>query len=208
VARNQQVVRYDRERRGDISQSSMKKILAFIRKNLDWIDGIVVSDYGKGVVSDDLMKGIRGLVKDAEIIIAVDPKTGNFEHYHGVDVITPNHHEAGVFCRFEIVDTKTLNRAGRQMLRRLDCRSVLITQGKAGMTLFEKSGPITHIPTVAKQVFDVTGAGDTVISTFALGLAAGLDIRSSAILSNFAAGIVVGKLGTSVVDAAELKTIL
>ncbi len=208
VARNQQVVRYDRERRQDISPQSRKKILGFIAKNLNQIDGIVVSDYGKGVVSADLMRGLRELVKDDHIIITVDPKTGNFEHYQGVDLITPNHHEAGAFCGFHIVDQDTLIRAGRQMLERLNCRSVLITQGKAGMSLFEKTGAITHIPTVARQVFDVTGAGDTVISTFSLGLAVGMDLRSSAILSNFAAGIVVGKLGTSVVNAEELKNII
>ncbi len=208
VARNQQVVRYDREMKGDISPATSKQLLAFIKINLGQMDGIVVSDYGKGVISADFMKGLRNLVKDARVVIAVDPKTGNFEHYHEVDVITPNHHEAGSFCGIEITDKKTLFRAGRQMLDRLNCRSVLITQGNAGMTLFENNGQITHIPTVARQVFDVTGAGDTVISTFSLGLVAGLDLRSSAILSNFAAGIVVGKLGTSVLEPEELKSIL
>ncbi len=205
VARNQQVVRYDRESRGEIIPENRKKILGFIKKNLDQIDGIVVSDYGKGVVSADLMQGLRALVADADMMIAVDPKTGNFQHYREVDIITPNHHEAALFCGFSIVDQKTLNRAGRYMLDHLNCRSVLITQGKAGMTLFENQGAVTHIPTVAKQVFDVTGAGDTVISTISLGRVAGLDPRSAAILSNFAAGIVVGKLGTSVVHAEELK---
>jgi D-beta-D-heptose 7-phosphate kinase/D-beta-D-heptose 1-phosphate adenosyltransferase len=208
VARNQQVVRFDRERRGDISPESLRRLLDYIEKNLDDIDGIVVSDYGKGVISADLMKGLRELVRDASVIVAVDPKTGNFEYYHEVDVITPNHHEAGTFCRFDIVDEETLKRAGRHMLDVLSCRSVLITQGKNGMTLFENSGEITHIPTVAKQVFDVTGAGDTVISTFSLGLASGLDLRYSAILSNFAAGIVVGEVGTSTVNAEDLKRVI
>ena len=96
-------------------------------------------------------------------------------------------------------------RAGRQILAELDCRSVLITRGKDGMTLFENGGEITHIPTVAKKVFDVTGAGDTVIGAFSLGLASGLDLKSAAILSNFAAGIVVGEIGTSTVNAEDLK---
>lgn len=208
IARSQQVVRFDRERRGDISPESLRKLLHVIEKNLDNMDGIVVSDYGKGVISSDLMKGLRELVRDDSVIIAVDPKTGNFEYYHEVDVITPNHHEAGTFCGFEIVDQDTLMRAGRHMLWELNCRSVLITQGRDGMTLFENTGEITHIPTVAKQVFDVTGAGDTVISTFSLGLASGLDLRSSAILSNFAAGIVVGKVGTSTVNAEDLKSVI
>jgi D-beta-D-heptose 7-phosphate kinase/D-beta-D-heptose 1-phosphate adenosyltransferase len=208
VARNQQVVRFDRERRSDISLKSLDRLLDTIKRNLDSIDGIVVSDYGKGVISSDLMKGLREMVRDDSIIIAVDPKTGNFEYYHEVDVITPNHHEAGIFCHIDIVDDDTLMQAGRHMLGKLNCRSVLITQGRDGMTLFEKGGETTHIPTVAKQVFDVTGAGDTVVSTFSLGLASGLDLKSSAILSNFAAGIVVGEVGTSTVKAEELKRIL
>jgi D-beta-D-heptose 7-phosphate kinase/D-beta-D-heptose 1-phosphate adenosyltransferase len=208
VARNQQVVRFDRESRKDIRSESIKEILNFIERNLDNLDAVVVSDYGKGVVSARLMKELRGLVHsvpDGSVIIAVDPKTGNFEYYHGVDVITPNHHEAGAFCRFEILDEEMLNRAGKQIISELTCRSVLITQGRDGMTLFENSGEITHIPTVAKKVFDVTGAGDTVIGSFSLGLASGLDLKSAAILSNFAAGIVVGEVGTSTVSAEDLK---
>jgi rfaE bifunctional protein kinase chain/domain len=213
VARSQQVVRFDRESRTDIQPQSREKLLNFIGKSLDRVDAVVVSDYGKGVVSGPLMKGLRELVHSASvgagrIMLAVDPKTGNFEYYHGVDVITPNHHEAGNFCGFEIVDEATLIRAGKHMLRELDCRSVLITQGKRGMTLFENGGEVSHIPTVAKKVFDVTGAGDTVIGTFSLGLAAGMDLKSAAILSNFAAGIVVGEVGTSTVRAEDLKMVV
>ena len=205
VAHDQQVVRFDRESRADIRPESIQRILKFIKKNLDNIDAIVVSDYGKGVVSAPLMKGLRQLVQDDSVVIAVDPKTGNFEYYYGVNVITPNHHEAAIFCRFEVFDQETLIRAGNHMLRELNCRSVLITQGKEGMTLFENGGDITHIPTLAKKVYDVTGAGDTVIGTFSLGLATGLDLRSAAIISNFAAGIVVSEVGTSAVSAEDLK---
>ena len=205
VAHDQQVVRFDRESRADIRPESIQRILKFIKKNLDSIDAIVVSDYGKGVVSAPLMKGLRQFVQDDSVVIAVDPKTGNFEYYYGVNVITPNHHEAAIFCRFEVFDQETLIRAGNHMLRELNCRSVLITQGKEGMTLFENGGDITHIPTLAKKVYDVTGAGDTVIGTFSLGLATGLDLRSAAIISNFAAGIVVSEVGTSAVSAEDLK---
>ena len=211
VARNQQVVRFDHETRTDIKPESIERLLTFMKKNLDRLDAIVVADYGKGVISASLMKGLRKLIQSAageSIKVAVDPKTGNFEYYHGVDVITPNHHEAGIFCRFEIVDEETLMRAGKQMLKELNCRSVLITQGKEGMTLFENGGEVIHIPTVAKNVFDVTGAGDTVISTFSLALASGLDLKSAAVLSNYAAGLVVGEVGTSTVSAAELKTLI
>ncbi|MDQ1336597.1 MAG: D-glycero-beta-D-manno-heptose-7-phosphate kinase [Thermodesulfobacteriota bacterium] len=208
VAQNQQVVRFDRESRADVGHRSIQRLIDYIGDQLDTIDAIVVSDYGKGVISGDLMIGMKELCRsrsDRKIIITVDPKTGNFEYYTGVDVITPNHHEAGIYCGFTIVDDDALNRAGKQMLNDLDCRSVLITQGKDGMTLFERSGETTHIPTVAKKVFDVTGAGDTVIGTISLGLAAGLDLKSAAILSNFAAGIVVGEVGTSAVRAEDLK---
>jgi D-glycero-beta-D-manno-heptose-7-phosphate kinase len=172
------------------------------------LDGMVVSDYGKGVISAPLMKGLRKILAGSDIILAVDPKPGHFEYYHGIDVITPNHHEAGAFCGMAILDDDSLIQAGKQILRGLKCRSVLITQGKDGMTLFERNGEISHIPTMARKVFDVTGAGDTVISTFSLGLASGMDLKSAAVMSNLAAGIVVGEVGTSTVKAEELKHVI
>ncbi|WP_244155407.1 D-glycero-beta-D-manno-heptose-7-phosphate kinase [Desulfatiglans anilini] len=208
VAHSQQVVRFDRESKGAITDQSAKTILDYIETSLDSLDAIVVSDYGKGVVSAGLMTGLRELVDSGRtngVRIAVDPKTGNFEYYQGVDVITPNHHEAGAYCGFAVTDDETLLAAGRRMLQELQCRSVLITQGKDGMTLFEQEGRVSHIGTVAKQVFDVTGAGDTVISTLALAMAAGLDLREGAMLANYAAGIVVGEVGTSTVRAEDLK---
>ena len=208
VAHNQQVVRFDRESRKKLGSESMAKILDFIKGMQDNYDAILVADYGKGVISAELMEGLRSLVLKSNAILAVDPKIGNFECYQKVDVITPNHHEAGAFCRIEITDQESLVRAGNQMLSELNCRSVLITQGKDGMSLFEDSGEISHIPTVARKVYDVTGAGDTVISTFCLALASGLDLKSAAFISNFAAGIVVGEVGTSTVKAEELKKVV
>jgi len=208
VAHNQQVVRFDREKKKKISPESSERLLNFVQEMRGDIDAIVVADYGKGVISGDLMRGLRNLAEESGIVLGVDPKVGNFEHYHEIDVITPNHHEAGAYCRIEIVDQETLIQAGRQMLDELNCRSVLITQGKDGMTLFEKGGEMSHIPTVARKVFDVTGAGDTVISTFCLGLAAGMGLKPAAVLSNFAAGIVVGEVGTSTVKADELKRVI
>ena len=211
VAHSQQIVRFDRETQKDIDTETIERLISFIAENLNNVEAIVVADYGKGVISARLMKGLRDLVKsetDGSVIIAVDPKTGKFKYYQGVDVITPNHHEAGVFCRFKIVDEESLLQAGRKMLDELNCRSVLITQGKDGMTLFENGGEITHIPTFAKKVFDVTGAGDTVIGTFSLGLASGLDLKTAAVLSNFAAGIVVGEVGTSTVRAEDLRNVI
>jgi D-glycero-beta-D-manno-heptose-7-phosphate kinase len=205
VAQNQQVVRFDRESRGKIQGETTDKILDFVKNNLSSIDAVVVSDYGKGVVSNEVMKGLVQLTQSWKGIVAVDPKIGNFQHYSGVDVITPNHHEAGTYCGFEIEGEETLLKAGRRMLEKLECRAVLITQGQSGMTLFEREGEVHHIPTVARKVYDVTGAGDTVIGTLCLGLVSGLDMRSSALISNFAAGIVVGEIGTSTVKAEDLK---
>jgi len=205
VAHNQQVVRFDREERKRLEDESIKRILDFVRQIEGGYEAIIVTDYGKGVISAELMEGLRKFLSDSRTLIAVDPKTGNFEFYQGVDVITPNHHEAAAFCRMEIVDEKSLVQAGRHILNELNCRSVLITQGKDGMTLFEKNGEISHIPTVARKVFDVTGAGDTVISALCLGLASGMDLKSAAMIANFAAGIVVGEVGTSTVEVEALK---
>ncbi len=205
IAHNQQVVRFDKESKAEIKEGTVKKLLNFVAGKLKNMDVVVVSDYGKGVISSSLMVELRKLMDGSSAIVGVDPKTGNFEFYRGVDVITPNHHEAGAYCHMGIEDEATLLEAGKRMLEGLDCGSVLITRGKDGMTLFERDGQITHIPTVARKVYDVTGAGDTVISTLCLGLASGLDMKSSAVIANFAAGIVVGEVGTSAVEAAELK---
>lgn len=208
VAQNQQVVRFDKESRKGIDPDSVKRILGFIQEMMSSLDAVIVADYGKGVISWDLMNGIRKLLKKSNIKLLVDPKTENFRYYESVDLMTPNHHEAGAFCRMEIVDEDTLIQAGKQIIRELSCRSVIITQGKDGMTLFENGGEISHIPTVARHVFDVSGAGDTVISTLCLGLASGMDMKSAAVISNFAAGIVVGEVGTSTVSSEELNRVL
>jgi rfaE bifunctional protein kinase chain/domain len=208
VAHSQQVVRIDREVRKQIRDENIKGLLDFVEKLKGQIDAVVVSDYGKGVVSAPLMKRLREIFAGSHATLAVDPKPGHFEYYHGIDVITPNHHEAGAFCKITIVDDDSLIRAGKQMLSELKCRSVLITQGRDGMTLFETNGEISHIPTMARKVFDVTGAGDTVISAFSLGLASGMDLKSAAVMSNLAAGIVVGEVGTSTVKAEELKQVI
>ena len=206
IARNQQVVRYDREIKKPLDHSIMSKITNVIKENLDNIDAIVISDYGKGVISSHLIKAVETLIAGKDIIIVIDPKTENFKYYKEVDIITPNHHEAGTFCGFEVKDEDSLVRAGEYILDKLKCKSVLITQGKDGMTLFETGSTPCYIPTVARKVFDVSGAGDTVISTLSLGLASGMNRDAAALISNFAAGIVVGEIGTSTVTAKGLKT--
>jgi D-glycero-beta-D-manno-heptose-7-phosphate kinase len=205
VARNQQVVRYDRETKRVIDLAIMRRLLKTIEAYLDDIDGIIISDYGKGVISSHMIKAVLDIVIGSKVIIAVDSKPDNFKYYKGVDIITPNHHEAAAFCGFTINDDDSLVRAGEYILEKLKCKSVLITQGKDGMTLFEAGAEPCHIPTVAQKVFDVSGAGDTVISTLSLGLTSGMKRESAALISNFASGIVVGEVGTSTVTARQLK---
>ncbi len=206
VARSQQVIRFDRESRAAASARTTRRLLGFVEHRMADLDVVVVSDYGKGVVTGPLMEGIVAMAKKANVPVAVDPKVSHALRYRGVDVMTPNHHEAGMLCGFEISDDETLIRSGHQLLDHFGCSLVLITRGKDGMSLFTAGGRVHHIPTVARKVFDVTGAGDTVMATFSLGLGAGLDPRTAAVIANAAAGIVVGEIGTSAIRAEPLKT--
>ena len=208
VAHSQQVVRVDREERKPVNDKSIERILATIEGEIPESDAIVVADYGKGVVTKSLMDGIRSLSQNSRIILAVDPTARNVKYYTDVTLITPNNYEAQQMSGIQIDDDQSLMRAGTHLLEELGCKVVLITQGDRGMTLFENDGQPTHIPTVARKVFDVSGAGDTVIATFPLALAAGLKPGQAATLANLAAGIVVGEVGTATVPAAKLKEVL
>jgi D-beta-D-heptose 7-phosphate kinase/D-beta-D-heptose 1-phosphate adenosyltransferase len=208
VAHSQQVVRVDREEREPVTEASIQRILATVEEQIDSIDAIVVSDYGKGVVVQGLMETIRLLTRGRQITLTVDPKVQNVALYKGVTLITPNHQEAELMSGIVINDEESLRRAGTRLLDELGCQMVLLTQGDRGMTLFEGNGRATQIPTVARKVFDVSGAGDTVTGTFTLALAAGLTPRQAAVLANLAAGIVVGEIGTATVAASRLKEVL
>jgi len=197
IAHSQQVVRFDREVKSDISRSTMSLIIDYVKSCLPHIKGIIISDYSKGLITKSLIKKIRE-VAGPKKFIAVDPKVGHFDYYKGVSLITPNINEASFGAGIEIVDEKTLIAAGRVLLKKLQCSAVMITRGDEGMSLFEKNGRITHIPTCAREVYDVTGAGDTVIATLTLSHAAGATLTDAAITANHAAGIVVGEVGTSV----------
>jgi D-beta-D-heptose 7-phosphate kinase/D-beta-D-heptose 1-phosphate adenosyltransferase len=157
----------------------------------------------------------RGLVKDIVklagkngTIVAVDPKVNHFGMYSGVTILTPNTKEASTGSKIDIEDDACLLKAGAVLLKQLKCSAVLITRGEQGMSLFERSGRITHIPTVARDVFDVTGAGDTVISTLTLAMAAGASMIDASRISNYAAGIVVGIIGTATVTPEDLKRVM
>ncbi|MDY6851118.1 MAG: D-glycero-beta-D-manno-heptose-7-phosphate kinase [Thermodesulfobacteriota bacterium] len=208
VAHAQQVVRFDREKKTPPGPEVMDGMFAVLADMAGEADAIIISDYGKGVVSRELMNRLQGLLKGTKKVIAVDPKVNNFHLYKQATVITPNHHEAAAGSGVVIDSDESLSEAGQKIIKDLDCASVLITRGEQGMSLFEKDGSATHIPTVAREVFDVTGAGDTVIAVLTLGLAAGLPLLDAAVLANFAAGLVVGEVGTSAVTARELKDIV
>jgi D-beta-D-heptose 7-phosphate kinase/D-beta-D-heptose 1-phosphate adenosyltransferase len=173
----------------------------YIRKTLPFYDAVIISDYKKGVVSASLVKEVVKYAKQKKTFVAVDPKVGHFHLYKNVSLITPNIMEASEGSGVQIKDDRSLLKAGKTLLSRLSCMSVLITRGEEGMSLFERDSGgmrVTHIPTVAKKVFDVTGAGDTVIATLTLAHAAGASLQDAATMANHAAGIVVGEVGTAV----------
>ena len=208
IAHSQQVVRFDRENTEDVSQSNLNKILKFVRENIKRMDVVILEDYGKGVMQPFLLKEIVRLAKKNKKPVLVDPKEKHFVYYQGVTCITPNRKEAYVGyerTHTSCYQTPGLEQVGWGLMKKLKLDSVLITLGEDGMALFEKNKKLTRIPTAAREVYDVSGAGDTVIGTLALALAAGAKMQEAAKISNLAAGIVVGKLGTATVDPDELE---
>jgi len=203
IAHSQQVVRFDKEMKSDISPATLSLIVDYVKTCLPEIKGIIVSDYSKGLITRSLIKRILDLT-DSKKIVSVDPKIGHFNFYNGVSLITPNVNEASFGSGIDIVDEKTLISAGRTLLKKLRCKAVILTRGDEGMSLFEKSGKVTHIPTCAREVFDVSGAGDTVIAAITLSHSAGATLREAAIIGNHAAGVVVGKVGTAVATQEEI----
>jgi len=205
IAHHQQVVRIDRESKDPIPERVTDGILEYAESVIDDIHAVVLSDYGKGLISERLVRTLVELTADREIVLSVDPKVMNFPLYRNVSVVTPNHYEAGEAAGMAIVDDETLLATGEKLLEMLSCRYVLITHGEKGMTLFGDDGSVVQIPTVAREVFDVTGAGDTVISALTLAAAARASMKDAAVISNYAAGEVVGEVGTAVVTADRLK---
>ncbi len=205
IAHHQQVVRYDREVVRVIRPEALKKVLSVMEDRIREFDAVLISDYGKGVICPELVERVRSLTLGKGKILAVDPKVKNFPLFQKVTVITPNHHEAAQAAGRWIQTEEDMVSVGRHLLGQLQAQSVLITRGEKGMTLFEENGEITNIPAVAKEVFDVTGAGDTVISVLTLALSVGASLKEAAVLSNHAAGIVVGEVGTATLKASELE---
>lgn len=209
IAEHQQVVRFDHEYPALLGAAAKRAALASLDAALkDGCQALILSDYGKGLLEPATIKSAIALASRRGVPVFVDPKVEHFQLYRGVAGITPNTAEAyGGMRRTQRDGQEAAEELGREIVRKLGCLSVLITQGEHGMTLFTRRGgkvvPV-HIPTRAREVFDVTGAGDTVISTLALAWASGARPEEAALAANFAAGIVVAKLGTAAVTVPEL----
>jgi len=207
-ANQQQVVRIDRETTDYQEDFTLREILKFLAKKIDNCEAVILSDYEKGFFSKKLIRAIIQKAKESKKSIMADPKLKNFFFYKGATVVTPNRKEASEVSGIPISDQSSLNRVGQILLRRLKCDALVITQGEEGMTIFEPHQEPDLVRAEAKEVYDVTGAGDTVIGTMALALAAGAKFKDAARLANYAAGIVVGKRGTATVQREELNKVI
>ena len=205
---HQQIVRLDRENHGAVSASSRRRLRQFVLERARRCHGIVVSDYGKGVIDEDLLASIAELVRNRDTICIVDPKKENYGHYRWPTLITPNKFEASEASGIAIKDDKTLLDAGRKLVRIWHAKAVLITRGAEGMSLFQARGGSRHFPTEPREIFDVTGAGDTVVAVCALALASGASYDEAAVIANLAAGMVGDEVGTVAVRIKKLKRVI
>ncbi|MDR1087041.1 MAG: D-glycero-beta-D-manno-heptose-7-phosphate kinase [Endomicrobium sp.] len=209
IAASQQVVRVDKEIKGTFEKSTELKIIKNIEEVIPKVNAVIISDYGKGVVGPSVLKKTISLARKYKIPVAVDPKIDHFKKYKKITTMTPNEKEAieGMGAK-NIKTDEDIEVLGKKILKTLGSQSVVITRGEKGMTLIGPNNKITRIPTRAKEVYDVTGAGDTVISTMTLALAAKADLLNAAEIANFAAGIVVGKIGTATTNPKELEEVI
>jgi len=204
IAHSQLVVRADRERRTPLDATVEERVVETLRRLLRGADALVVSDYDKGAVTPNALDEVLPAAEAAGVPVLIDPKIRNFDSYRPATLVTPNHHEALKVTNTEDDTDEGMARAARSIRERLGCRSVLITRGERGMMLLGEDGEPVYVPTAAREVYDVTGAGDTVIATLAASVAAGATLAEAAMLANHAAGIVVGKIGTATASADEL----
>lgn len=204
VANHQQVVRIDRESLDHISDKYLNRFRELLRDRIKDIDGIIIEDYGKGLITPRLLKMVVPMARRYGKTVAVDPKIDHFSYYRGVSVITPNHHEAAKAVGFQLDSDDDLLKGGEALMKKLKTDVVLITLGERGMMVFEKNTRPRRIPTLAREVFDVSGAGDTVIAVYTLSFLASASPIISAHIANCAAGIVVEKAGVVAVHKKEL----
>ena len=208
IAHQQQIVRVDREDKRPLNVKLQNRLQEQLLAKLAEVDAVLFSDYDKGALSLELCQAVIQRAHDLKKVVTADPKPQNMDFFRGCTIITPNRLEAENAAGLELDSDENVLEAGRRLLDRLNTDAVLITRGEDGMSLFEGEGRISHIPTQALEVFDVTGAGDTVISTLTLALAAGAGFEESALLANTAAGIVVGEIGVAAVDTQQILQVL
>lgn len=211
VAHSQQVVRIDREKDSMPRPKDMEKIVRFIKGVIKEIDGVIIEDYGKGLINQELVYYLVEICNKNKKLLVVDPKKGHFLDYTGVTALTPNLEEALAIAGLEYNGEYLVEQVkdiGRYIMDKWEPKSVLITLGEHGMACFEKDKGPVFIPTMARDVYDVSGAGDTVVGVFTTALASGANIHEAAVLSNMAAGIVVGKVGTAVATREELLEVI
>lgn len=204
MAKQQQIVRVDREICTEIKAAEQRAILKRIKVAIPTVDAVIIEDYDKGLLTSSLIHQILELCKAHDTQVTVDPKFQHFFNYEGVTVFKPNFKELQSNLGITIVTENDFVEAAATLQERINCDHLVITRGSKGLTIFSKGKHPIQLPTFAKEVFDVSGAGDTVISVLTLGMAAGLPIREAALLANHAAGVVCGKMGTSSVTSEEI----
>jgi D-beta-D-heptose 7-phosphate kinase/D-beta-D-heptose 1-phosphate adenosyltransferase len=204
MAHTQQVVRIDKEEKTSIPASVRDQIVAHLKKNLKNIHGVIISDYGKGVIDKILIDKVVDIARGKGLLVSVDPKERNFSNYRRVSLITPNAKELSFGAGFPVKTDSDVLKAATKVKAMLECDMVLVTRGEKGMSLLDKDEKIAHVPTMAKAVYDVTGAGDTVISCFTLAIVSGATPLEAAKIANLAAGMVVAEVGTATVAWKKL----
>jgi rfaE bifunctional protein kinase chain/domain len=207
IARSQQVVRFDRETFDPPPPAAGRELLAAIARAAPRVKGVIVEDYGKGVLSRRIARASMQLFQDAQLPVAVDPKA-DLSHYRGAQLLKPNLREAEELAGIRVRSEEDLQRIAMRLRRLTGGASVVVTRGNDGMSLFEDDGPGLRVPTVPREVFDVQGAGDTAIAALTLALRAGGTLLEAAVIANAASGVVVGKVGTATASADEVKALL
>lgn len=208
IAHNQQILRIDKEDNRPITEETEKKIIQFTNQILPEMDGVICSDYRKGVLTEKVIKNLMHRAQNAKKSVIVDPKSADFSLYKGATVLTPNQKEVERSVPIKVNSAEDMERAAEYLLTLTRGEALLVTRGKDGMTLYQNKKKPVDIATVAKEVYDVTGAGDTVVSVFGMALFVGFNFRDAAWLSNMAGSIVVGKVGTAVVTLNEINEFL
>ncbi len=205
IAHAQHVVRIDNESKTDCPEYLQHRIIDAVKYNIQKLDAIILEDYDKGTLTQDVIREVIAVARKYNKIVAVDPKFHHFLDYKHATVFKPNRREVEEVVGGRLRSADEVEAAGRKLLELLEAQSVLLTRGEEGMSLFEGDGTITHLPSMAEVVQDVSGAGDTVISTLTIALAGGATIKEAAALANCAGGVVVGVVGIAPIQLAELK---